>query len=149
MGYLRAPAAGLAAQPCDDQRVQAKPFLVDDHLNAAAIEFGQEWHRVIERIDQHLVATAQQISRQDHKLPFGAAYSEAADNVEDAQNHLGIVSVAHPAHVPHLESEQQPQLLLHQTIACPETCQQAPDELTVKEALRGDQARLDILVDQY
>src|SRR2546426_9136251 len=42
----------------------------------------------------------------------------------------------------------QPQLLLHQAIACPETCQQAPDELGVKEALSGDPAGLEIPVDQ-
>src|SRR5229473_572546 len=149
MGYFRAPAAGGAPQPCDDQRVEAKPFLVNNHLDAAAVEFGQAWHRVIERIDQHLVATAEQFPRQDNELPLGATHGEATDNVEDPHSHLGTLSVAHPARVPHLESEQQPQLLLHQAIACPETCQQAPDELSVKEALSGDPAGLDIPVDQY
>src|SRR6267378_3926889 len=89
MGYFRAPAAGGAPQPCDDQRVEAKPLLVNDHLDAAAVEFGQAWYRVIERIDQHLVATAQQFPRQDNELALGATHGEATDNLEDPHSHLG------------------------------------------------------------
>ena len=63
--------------------------MVDDHLNATASELGQAWHRVIERIDQHLVATAQQFPRQEDELSLGATSCEAADYVENAQRRLG------------------------------------------------------------
>src|SRR2546428_13247958 len=103
----------------------------------------------LSRHDPRLVAVAQQFPRRDNELPLGATHGEATDNVEDPHSHLGTLSVAHPTRMPHLESEQQPQLVFRQAVACPETSQQASDELSVKEALSGDQSGLDIPVDQY
>ena len=149
MNYFRPPVAGGAPQPREDQRVQAEALLVNHDLDAAALEIGQARYQVIERINQHSVATAQQLPRQDDELPLCATRGEAADHLEDPHRHLGIISVAHPARVPHLEGKQQPQLILSQPIASPEACQQAPDELRVEDALSGNQAGFDVPVDQY
>jgi len=104
----------------------------------------------LSRHDQHFVTTAQQISRQDDELPLGPTpipkplMTWRIRKVTPGSSQLLIQRACHI-----WEASSSYSLCSARRSPAQKTYQQAPVELSVKEALSGDQAGLDIPIDQY